>query len=219
MVTYVSAFFSGSVDPFWPHFILIGLTVLGGIAVGAGIITESEKWSVATVLVVIGVATEAIFTIILFRFDEGISLAQQEKIIFLESEIAPRRIDPKDCPDISKSVKSFSGSTVRVATYALDIDGALLGWQIADCLELSHSLNIDREFASILPIGAFGVGAFVSGSDESLVSSIRAALRANVRVLDGTGIFPPNQLTYRPGALTNPAATVVVGVKPPIDMK
>jgi hypothetical protein len=88
MLTYVSAFFSGSVDPFWSHFILIGLTVLGGVAVGVGIIMESEKWSVATVLVVIGVATEAIFTIILFRFDEGISLEQQAKIIELEKTLA-----------------------------------------------------------------------------------------------------------------------------------
>jgi hypothetical protein len=52
------------------------------------IIMESEKWSVATVLVVIGVATEAIFTIILFRFDEGISLEQQAKIIELEKNLA-----------------------------------------------------------------------------------------------------------------------------------
>jgi hypothetical protein len=97
MPSYISTFFSGSIDPFWPHFILLGGAIIGGSAVGFGIIMESEKWSLATIVVVIGVVTEAIFTILLFLFDEGISSAQKStieaqrsKIIVLEKIIVPR---------------------------------------------------------------------------------------------------------------------------------
>ena len=90
MPSYISTFFSGSVDPFWPHFILLGCAIIGGIAVGLGIIMESEKWSLATILVVIGVATEAVFTIMLFLFDEGISSAQQSRITDLDTQLVAR---------------------------------------------------------------------------------------------------------------------------------
>jgi hypothetical protein len=144
----------------------------------------------------------------------------RSKNLALEAEIAPRTINASECAGITSAVKSFSGLTVRVATYTLDIDGGSLGWQIADCLELSQSVTVDRELASILPIGAFGVGVFVSGSHEALAFAIKEALiKANVRVLPGTGIFPPNQMAYHAGALPDPAATVVVGIKPTVGMK
>jgi len=63
--------------------------VVASIAVGVGIIFERPKYSaavhrVAFWLVVTGIVVEAICTIFLFVFDEGISSAQQSKIIVLE---------------------------------------------------------------------------------------------------------------------------------------
>src|ERR1700724_2043035 len=85
MLTYLSHFFSGEVDPGWPHGILLSATVLASFAVAAGILLERPKYSesvhrVATWLVLSGVAVEAFCTIVLFVFDEGISNAQQDKI-------------------------------------------------------------------------------------------------------------------------------------------
>lgn len=142
------------------------------------------------------------------------------KNLTLEGEIAPRSVDKAGCAGISDAAKLFSGLTVRVATYTLDIDGGSLGWQIADCLWLSHTVNVDKELASILPIGGFGVGVSVSGRNEPLVSAIKGALaKAKVLVVEGTGLFPGNLEKYHPGALPNPDAIVVVGVKPTILMK
>jgi hypothetical protein len=142
------------------------------------------------------------------------------KNLTLEGEIAPRSVDKAGCADISDAVKPFSGLTVRVATYTLDIDGGSLGWQIADCLWLSHALNVDKELASILPVGGFGVGVSVSGKNEGLVSAIKGSLtKAKVLVVEGNGLFSGNLEKYRPDAPPNPDAIVVVGVKPTILMK
>ncbi len=95
MLTYISGFLSGGVEPFWPHVWLLSISVLASFAVGAGIILEGPKYSssvhrIAFWLVVVGIAIEALCTIFLFAFDEGISSAQQSKIIKLETQIAAR---------------------------------------------------------------------------------------------------------------------------------
>jgi hypothetical protein len=68
MLTYVSRFWSGGFEPFWPHVLLLSLSVLASFGVGAGIIFENPKYSaavhrVAFWLVVAGVVVEAICTI------------------------------------------------------------------------------------------------------------------------------------------------------------
>jgi hypothetical protein len=96
--TYISAFFSGEVRAFWPHFWLLGGALLGGIAVGIGIILEtpespSRKQRIAMWLVIIGIVIEPICTLVLFAFDEGISDAQNSEIIALIKNNLPRSID------------------------------------------------------------------------------------------------------------------------------
>src|SRR4029077_19635229 len=48
MLTYLSAALSVGVSPFWPHLILLSVSVLAGVAVGAGIIFEAPEYSAAT---------------------------------------------------------------------------------------------------------------------------------------------------------------------------
>jgi hypothetical protein len=77
----MGGFFSGEMASGWPHFWLLTVSVLGSAAVAWGIIREAEKvWSLTTLLVVGGVFVEAICTLLLFGFDEGIS-SKQEKTI------------------------------------------------------------------------------------------------------------------------------------------
>lgn len=77
----MSGFFSGSLDPFWPHSVLLTIAVLSSFAVAAGIVLENPKWSLANALVIGGVAIEAACTLLLFGFDEGISGKQQLEIL------------------------------------------------------------------------------------------------------------------------------------------
>jgi hypothetical protein len=123
MLTHVSNLLSGDVAPFWPHVFLLSVSIAASIAVGAGIIFEGEKYSpstrnIAFWLVVSGVAMEAVSTIFLFAFDEGISSSQQAKIIQLETQLSPRSLD-KDQFDAIQSVKGEV-----TAVYIMPAEGA-----------------------------------------------------------------------------------------------
>jgi hypothetical protein len=83
----------------WQHSVLLGGAIIGGVLVGVGILMESEKWSLAAILVLIGITVEPIFTIGLFVYDEGLSRAQQStiesqnaQIISLRTQSAPRSL-------------------------------------------------------------------------------------------------------------------------------
>lgn len=64
----------------WPHLLLLGGATLAGILIGIGILKGEEKWTIAAVLVLIGVILEPIFTLWLFVYDESIGRSQQEQI-------------------------------------------------------------------------------------------------------------------------------------------
>ena len=83
----MSEFFSGSLDPFWPHSVLLTAAIVASFVVAAGIVLENPTISLANVLVVSGVAIEAACTLLLFGFDEGMSKAQQSKIALLDTEL------------------------------------------------------------------------------------------------------------------------------------
>jgi hypothetical protein len=92
---FASAFVAGELDPDRTHWILLAGAIAAEFAVAAGIVLESPKekgWRewLGLVLVFGGVVVSAVFTISLFMFDEGISRGQKDKIITLETRLAPR---------------------------------------------------------------------------------------------------------------------------------
>ncbi|MGC1348272.1 MAG: hypothetical protein WA858_00650 [Xanthobacteraceae bacterium] len=138
----MSDFFSGSLEPFWPHVVLLMAAVAASFAVAAGIVLENPKWSLANVLVVGGVAIEAACTLLLFGFDEGISAKQQSKIEAAEQRLVQYRkqryLTQGQKDRIAKVTKEFP-SIPFVAftaleqenwTFVLDIASALRdgGW-------------------------------------------------------------------------------------------
>jgi hypothetical protein len=125
MLTYVSRFISGGLEPFWPHVFLLSSSVLASIAVGAGIIFERPKYSpsvhrIAFWLIVGGIVVEATCTIFLFVFDEGTSDAQQSKIIVLETRLAeflePRKLSQGQKDRIIQAIKQFPPVSFVVMT-------------------------------------------------------------------------------------------------------
>ena len=93
--TVSDLFSSDGLAPFRSELLWGGL--VSEAAVGIGIILESWKPKslkecVAFVLIVGGVVFSAICTLLLFSTDEGISNAQQSKIISLEAQLAPRTL-------------------------------------------------------------------------------------------------------------------------------
>jgi hypothetical protein len=138
MLAYLRDFLSGTADPFWPHVILLSVSVLASFAVGAGIIFESPKYSdfvhrVAVGLVIAGVVVEAACTIFLFVFDEGISGTQQSKIIVLETRLAPRTLPDPEVAEIVAKLKQFGGQEFTIGTF--DGEAASLARRLRVVLE------------------------------------------------------------------------------------
>jgi len=106
---YLNAFWSGGLDAFWPHIILLGTSIAAEFAVALGIILESPKEKacrekVGMILVLGGVSIGAICTIGLFVFDEGVSRAQQSVIIQLKT---PRTLSTLQKERIAAVAKKF----------------------------------------------------------------------------------------------------------------
>jgi hypothetical protein len=107
----IGAFFSGGMDPYWPHVALLGISLAGSVTVTWGLVRESDKfWKLTNLLIVGGVVIESICTILLFGFDEGISNTQQSKIIALENELAPRILAPDAQSRIADKMRLFHGT-------------------------------------------------------------------------------------------------------------
>jgi hypothetical protein len=218
----MGGFFSGEMSPGWPHFWLLTVSVLGSAAVAWGIIREAEKvWSLTTLLVVGGVAVEAICTLLLFDFDEGISSkqqktieAQRDQIISLERQIAPRRFSPDDQKYFGSWLSSFKGKSVRVTSYMLDFEAAWFGQEIG--LQAGGVVPVSSLFCDA-PIGGIVVGVHVYGRDAKLVNAILADLTA-LGVVNSPDRVPPSIIScaHQGGGvwMGGPAS----GVMPPDDV-
>ena len=136
MLTYLSAVLSGEAEPFWPHFVLLSVSIVAAFAVGFGILLESPKYSAAihkaaTWLVLGGIAIESACTVLLFVFDEGVSSAlqstissQQLKILDLDTKTSAAELVAENAS------KNASSATARAAE--LGIKAASLNKEAAD---------------------------------------------------------------------------------------
>jgi hypothetical protein len=80
----------------WQHFVLLGGAIISGLLVGIGIFKEYKEWSVAAVMVLVGIVIEPIFTIALFVYDESLSREQNLIIVSQDIEGLPERGDRKN---------------------------------------------------------------------------------------------------------------------------
>ena len=147
---YIDQFLSGGVEPATPHLVLVWAVVIGGVAVGVGIIWEAKRsghlWTIPTALVFVGIVVEAAATVILFEFDEGISHNQQSKIIALETRLAPRSIEGHETELIAK-LKPFAGVEFDAATNIQDNEQALLLASLMAVLRKADWKQIDWKYA------------------------------------------------------------------------
>jgi hypothetical protein len=137
------------------HAYLLGLAVFSTFVVAFGIIWESEGplgvHKVAHKLVIWGVAAEAVFTIALFVFDEGISSAQksridaqQSTIIDLERRLAPRALTPEQQKSLAVALQKYEGQLFQGAVATSVPDGRSLWMSI-------HSALVNAKWTLVPP--------------------------------------------------------------------
>jgi hypothetical protein len=149
MLTYFNTVLSGEAEPFWPHVILLSVSIFAAFTVGFGIILESPKYSsavhrIATWLVLGGIAVESLCTVFLFVFDESISSKQQStiesqnaQIILFKTRLASRSLSKEQFDKIQALKGKISAVNIawqndpECMNVALLISGALLEAGIA----------------------------------------------------------------------------------------
>jgi hypothetical protein len=171
----------GTEDPFWPHIVLVPLSVVAAIAVGAGIVFERPKYPaavhhIAFWLVVAGVAIESLCTVMLFVTDERISQAQQDKIIALSA-----RPWTKDQFDAIQALKGSAVKGVAVISEARCIECSFFANHIERALH-EAGITLYEDFPrSQWALDSTGTGIMVwvpSGFDlvdDPLVKTLSAA--------------------------------------------
>jgi hypothetical protein len=130
----------------------------------------------------------------------------------LESKIAPRRLTSQQQQSIGSALARFAGRRMRVKSYALDVEAAILGQQIIATLQAANIGGDDRRMSEGAP-GAIAIGIHVTGDDKELIDATLAAFSSV-----GLAVSPEPVPIMAGMALsddgTTVAATVFVGVKP-----
>ena len=130
----------------------------------------------------------------------------------LEAQVAPRRLTSQQQQSIGSALARFAGRRMRVKSYALDVEAAILGQQIIATLQAANIGGDDRRMSEGAP-GAIAIGIHVTGDDKELIDATLAAFSSV-----GLAVSPEPVPIMAGMALsddgTTVAATVFVGVKP-----
>lgn len=152
------------------------------------------------------------------RVAEANKVAERERVerLRLEAEIAPRRLTPSQEVAIAMACDQFRGRPVKVVSYAMDAEGAVLAKQIIASLQLA-GMAVSDSTASLQSIGGFSLGIHITGTKPNLISCIRESLSMTGHLM----VAPPNTeaaggfiMGTGGGKGAVPDATILVGVKP-----
>jgi hypothetical protein len=163
------------------HIYLLGGAALATAMVGFGIIWESgplEVREIAHRLVIWGIIIETLCSVALFTFDEGLSGAQQAKIIALERRIAPRNLSPSQQKEIADSLRQFSDVQFIVQSYSIDVEGHRLQDQIEKMLVASGFRPLPRGSGLSSDPLIIGVKVLSNEAGDPLAAAVCAALKA-----------------------------------------
>jgi len=208
---------------FFIHVYLLDGDVLATIAVGFGIVWESAEYPtsmhlIARQLVLWSVITETVCSVALFTFDEGISGAQQSKIIALEERLAPRFISVPARNRIVDEMKQFSGQEFD-GFIASDVPDAwdiwrevglsldLAGWKWVQCWGKPTNRLAVPSCVAVSPLD--GVMIYVIPAPGSEIEGRADAL---AKALTKEGILAGSGPAV--GISAANAITIVIGPKP-----
>jgi hypothetical protein len=141
------------------------------------------------------------------RAAEARSMAEQERLerVRLEEQVTPRRLSTPQQAAVTNSLRRFSGRSVVLQSYALDLDAALLGSQIQASLE-SAGITVVPDLSLVVSTAGLATGIQVSGppAQQDFVVALAVAL------LQSGGLA-----VVRPGAPTADTQVIVfIGIKP-----
>lgn len=135
----------------------------------------------------------------------------------LEAQIAPRRLDADQMNAIALALKPFAGKRVRLESYVLDVESAVLGKLIQTCLAGAGLIIDVSGMMSVMAYGRASLGLHISGEGQ-LVTALASAFSDK-----GGLIVKPNSkpshgmasIVAHPTEKVPPSdATIFIGTKP-----
>jgi hypothetical protein len=196
------------------QWVLLGGEVLATVVVGWGILWEAPEESpsrhrIAKWLVIWGILAEMLCSISLFAFDEAIARNQRDKIIALETRLAPRDLSPSDQRDVTNAASPFSSQEFKITPYSEDPESVHISRQIASALVGANWVPIQVKG----PVALLGViRGVVIYSDDEAPDSTKKAADALADVLNSKNIAAT--VTPSLNHLTPAQLNVTVGIKP-----
>ncbi len=185
--TTFNGLISGTLNSYWTHFWLLAGAFILEIIVGVGIALEanwpmSRRQIIATGLVIGGIILGIMFTLGLFIFDEAISSTQQQKIIALETELAPRNWT-KEQFDALQTLKG-------------KLPGVGIAWEryCTECMQYAELIQIalHEAGAQIYQDPSYDPGALSSDTGIELILPVTADLSSDpiVAAFKAAGLNP-----------------------------
>jgi hypothetical protein len=186
--------------------------------VGAGIVLESPKYPsfhrIANQLVIGGVIVEAACTIVLFVFDEGISNAQLEKIVALETRLAARSLSDEQISSIGDRLKQFNDQHFDIVTYWKNPESLALANRIYEALT-KGDWKYDKPATGEFILGV-QTGVVIWHDDRAPVGTVLATKELigalNDNNVDASADGTPQQ--HGADEAITPRIIVNVGIKP-----
>jgi hypothetical protein len=194
MYSYMSQFFGGELDPTWPHAILILGCIVGGALVGLGVILEAPKiLSIPVAAVFVGVVIEAVCTLLLFGFDEGISTKQQSQLAIAIDRATDAGFDAtvannaaadaneraaqleKDAAVARAAIADANARAAEASQKAAEAQLALEKFKTPRVLKLDQQQRIADKLRQFAP-QPFALATLVDPEVESLMYNIESVL-------------------------------------------
>jgi len=129
-------------------------------------------------------ALEALFAAVLFVVDTVGAIDQKAEIEKLESEnlrleaqIQPRRLTPQQQHFLAEIAAKYPADSIRIVSYALDGESAVLCEQIVGALG-THRSNLFDGCMSTSTLGAINIGIHVTGDDANIGKALIAAFNS-----------------------------------------
>jgi hypothetical protein len=231
MQAYLNAVISGEAEPFWPHSILLLVSILSAFTVGFGIILESPKYStaahrIATWLVLGGIAVESLCTVFLFAFDESISSKQQStiesqqstittqntRIISLQKRLAARTLSDEQVEAIGARLKNFSPQTLQIIPYWQNRESKEIADRIATALgRVGWTLQNPKRYTTLV---AVITGVFIHVDPRASEKARNAAKELTSALNDNDIEAAEEDIADTTTALTSERINMQVGIKP-----
>jgi hypothetical protein len=134
----------------------------------------------------------------------------------LEKQVAPRRLDADQMNAIVSALSPYAGKRVRLESYVLDVESAVLGKLLGACLTKAGLVVDETGMMNVQSFGRASFGLHISG-EQPLVTALAFAFSNRGQLFTKANSKPSHGVSIVAAPSSEPLpsdALVFIGVKP-----